>query len=86
MYIGQAMAYVSNCFFINNETTGVGGGIHISSTSVYGAPTITDCTFEDNESTGSDGGGIYNGSDISSTYGPSISNCQFWNNWAFSDG
>ena len=86
MYILRATATISNCIFTNNQATGVGGGIHILSGFLYGAPTITDCVFDSNKSTGSSGGGIYNGSGSSSTYGPSITNCLFKNNQAFYDG
>jgi len=86
MYIRQATARISNCSFTNNQATGVGGGIHISSSLLYGAPTITDCVFDSNKSTGASGGGIYNASDSSPTYGPSVTNCLFKNNQAFYDG
>jgi predicted outer membrane repeat protein len=69
-------ATVSECRFVDNVATNVGGGM----SNVDSDPTLTDCTFSGNVSAFS-GGGIYN------QWGePTLINCLFEGNMAGGDG
>jgi len=72
----QSEVIVSECSFVDNVCTNVGGAM----SNVLSDPTLTDCTFSGNVSTYS-GGGMYN------QWGePTLINCLFEGNTAGGDG
>ena len=68
---------VTNCSFIGNDVSGVGGGIY--NDNVDAIPTVTNCTFSGN--TAATGGGFFNGGGS-----PTLTNCWFTGNLAHSGG
>jgi parallel beta-helix repeat protein len=68
---------VTNCTFAGNHGHNGGGMLNYQS-----SPEVIDCTFADNEAQNGSGGGIYNYTGSS----PTLTNCTFVGNSAFSMG
>ncbi len=67
-----------DCVFHNNVATVAGGAVRIN----RGGPLIARCLFECNAAPEASGGAIY----CKNSNGPSVSNCEFRDNWADGGG
>jgi predicted outer membrane repeat protein len=73
----DATPMIVNCLFSDNSAGNIGGGaMYLEGPE---SPTIYNCTFSDND--GNDGGGIY-----ISNASPILTQCHFFDNYAFGDG